>query len=119
MAKAGWMSIRNLPAISHSSSYHDYLLSFFAKNSICPKCRGKGFKMADSEVIDTGSIKLAGIKAIKKLREIPNINISDVIRDILEREILDKEPCTLCKGNRFVTRKEAKRYRLSRKKRNA
>ena len=119
MAKAGWMSIRNLPAISHSSSYYDYLISFFAKNSICPKCRGKGFRMMDAEVVDIGSIKLAGIKAIKKLRDLPNINISDVIRDILEREIMDKEPCSLCNGNRFVTRKEAKRYRLSRKNRDA
>ena len=113
------MSIRNLPAISHSSNYHDYLLSFFAKNSICPKCKGMGYRAEDSEIVDIAAIKLAEIKSIKKLRDLPNINISDIIRDILEREILDKTPCSLCNGSRFVTRREAKNYRLSRKKKDA
>ena len=118
MGKAGWLTMRNLPVIeSDGVGYHDFLNAFFRKRTLCPKCQGKGFRMDVTDYEDTTTVRFQGIKELERLKELEGIKISEVLRDILEQTMLNKKPCKLCGGSRFVARAIAKKWKRKRKAR--
>lgn len=108
MGKQGWLTIRNVP-VSHKKSmgnpYHHVLQDFFRRHKVCPKCKGDGWKYPKQEMeYETETtVKYDGLPALERMRELENVRITDVVRDILEQELWGKKICSGCHGHKFVT----------------
>lgn len=106
MGKQGWLTIRKVPELdsAESGEYHRILRNFFKKYRNCPSCKGLGYKIKNpGEVVAETTIKFLGIPEIEKL-SMQGISITDVIREILERQVWNRRRCKVCKGSRFVLR---------------
>ena len=121
MAQEGWLSIRNVPDLTGNlgNAYFQELKAFFKKSCLCPKCKGRGFKI-DEEVatIDSTTVRYGSIHELEVLKEM-GVPMADVIRDILQRQVMSKRHCPLCHGSRFVDKECAKDYTKSRRKKRA
>lgn len=120
MGKKGWLTIRNVP-VNHKKStgnpYHNFLVDFFKQNRVCPSCRGLGFKYptkADNqEILDETTVKYSGIKDLENLH--PEARLTDLVRDILEMELMNKRYCKTCNGRKFVSTEQYNRVKRRRK----
>lgn len=106
MGKQGWLTIRKVPQLDtvESGAYHRILRNFFKTHRNCPSCKGLGYKIKNpGESVQETTIKYLGIPDIEKL-SLQGISITDVIREILERQVWNRRRCKVCKGSRFVLR---------------
>ena len=121
MSKPGWLSIRNLPFLKDNSSvsnvYYTELKEFFETYTTCPDCDGRGFNISKKQQYvkssEVCSVRLQGIEELEKLNDMEDVVTAEVIRDILEQRLWDKEHCENCLGSRFVKRKKLKLKRVS------
>ena len=111
MAKAGWLTMRNVPKVSSKAraisdnEYFGALLDFFANHTTCPKCKGIGFILDESSqqiVVPEAVVRFRGIEELEELSNQETVRMSDVIREILERQSWKKRRCSGCKGSRFI-----------------
>ncbi len=118
MAKEGWLSIRNVPDLTGNlgNAYFQELKEFFKENCLCPKCKGRGFKIDDEvSMIDYTTVRYGSIHELEVLKKM-DVPMADVIRDILQRRVMDKKHCSLCHGSRFVDKDCAKEYTNNKRK---
>jgi len=111
MGRVGYLSIRNIPKISSNED----LITFFKTHKVCPKCRGLGHKQINRRISPTSIIRLDNIKELEAFKSL-DISMTDVIRDILEYQCLNKRSCSLCHGFRFI-KKASKEKERGQKKR--
>ena len=112
MSKPGWLSIRNLPFLEDnklvSNVYFKKLKEFFKKHRLCPSCGGRGYRMTDNKQLTksdgVSTIRFQGIPELEELNDMEDVITAEVIRDILERKLWGKKPCTKCNSSRFVKR---------------
>jgi len=108
MGKQGWLTIRNVP-VNHKKSvgnpYHHVLVDFLKHHKICPVCKGVGWKFpkGEMEYEPETTVKYVGLEALEQLKALPEVRITDVVRDILEQQLWGKKVCRGCNGNKFVT----------------
>ncbi len=106
MAKAGWLTIRNVPEPPKASGrnpYSPHLEKFFKTHKICPVCSGLGYLPGKGGVVRAETnVRLQGISSLEKLKSNESVPISDVIRELLEFVLCGRRPCTSCHGLRFI-----------------
>ena len=112
MAKKGWLNIRNIPYVEHKVAgfYNKEISAFLRKNKLCSTCSGSGqyLKPGDYEYQIESSIRYGNIPALVEIKKIADeddgISLSDLVREILERQICDKKVCPECNGSKFISR---------------
>lgn len=108
MAKQGWLTIRKVPEVNtgETGAHFKVLQRFFKEHKTCPACGGQGYKIrAPGNQIETTTIKYMGISELEKIHA-RGLPITDVIREILERQLWKRRRCKICKGSRFMKRDE-------------
>jgi len=119
VAKEGWLTIRNVPDLADrpGNAYFQELKLFFEDNTLCPKCKGKGSRCKkDMDSVETTTVRFGSIAELEQLKGMKDISMADIIRDILERQVMQKVSCSLCKGSRFVDRVLASDYKSNKLK---
>lgn len=106
MAVPGWLSIRNIPVNTvRGRSYFDLLSKCLSGKRVCPSCNGVGaVKCKDTplKMKAAANVRFQGIKQLEHLKDNPDTQMGDVIRELLEEALHKRQICPRCNGYRFV-----------------
>lgn len=123
MAKEGWLTIRNVPKhkATDKNGYNVLLKMFFNKYDVCPRCDGYGYwyntKRQLTQVPET-AVKLHDIEALQHIKQVcdeQGDKISEIVRLFLEKTMWKRRTCSLCNGERVVSRKAYAEYEEKKK----
>jgi len=118
MAGKGWLTIRKVPDLTNrpGNAFFQELKLFFEDNTLCPKCKGRGSRCNKKiAILETTTVRFGSIPELEQLKEM-DVPMADILRDILERQVMKKQSCKLCRGSRFVERGMAQKYKRKLKK---
>lgn len=118
MAKEGWLTIRKVPDLTDrpGNAYFQELKLFFEEHTLCPKCNGKGSRCKKKiALLETTTIRFGSIPELEKLKAM-DVPMADILRDILEKQVMKKQSCPLCQGSRFVEKDKARKYKRKKKR---
>jgi len=115
MAKEGWLTIRKVPDLTDrpGNAYFQELKLFFEDHTLCPKCKGRGSRCKKKKkiaLLETTTVRYGSIPELEELKEM-DVPMADILRDILETQVMGKQTCKLCQGSRFVERDKAQKYK--------
>lgn len=111
MGVEGWVAMRNIPDVSPDTrkavdEYYGALSSFFSKFKTCRTCKGRGFTvLRPRRSVAKANIKISGIKDLEVAHKDPDVNFSDLIREVLSIELEHRRTCSTCKGKKFLKRR--------------